>query len=161
MQAQGNDANYRQAFESGQKRPYEGETAKLSAGSLILPKAVPRLDELLLEYLAFPGGNHDDQIDALSQSLNWRTEAEKREHFSWDMGYDSGCGGGGGAVRGRLRSKRCSGVVGGDHEVLHGRAVGRGDRRADPNNRLWPQTPPAGNGSTQAVRGAGDRQTGR
>jgi hypothetical protein len=42
---------------------------------LILPKAAPWLDEFELEYLAFPG-KYDDQMDALSQFLNWRTEAE-------------------------------------------------------------------------------------
>lgn len=65
-----------------------GETAKLQAGSLILPKAVPWLDEFLIEYLAFPGGKHDDQIDALSQFLNWRTSAETQTSFSADWGSD-------------------------------------------------------------------------
>ena len=55
-----------------------GETAKLEAGSLILPKSAPWLDEFLEEYRAFPGGKHDDQMDALSQFLNWRTTAEAR-----------------------------------------------------------------------------------
>jgi predicted phage terminase large subunit-like protein len=49
-----------------------GETAKLEAGSLIFPKSAPWLDEFLEEYRAFPGGKHDDQMDALSQFLNWR-----------------------------------------------------------------------------------------
>lgn len=69
-----------------------GETAKLEAGSLILPTAAPGLDELLAEYLAFPFGKHDDQIDALSQFLNWRTEAEARVKFSCDFGYDNETG---------------------------------------------------------------------
>jgi len=63
-----------------------GETAKLQGGSLILPKLAPWRDEFLLEYLAFPGGKNDDQIDALSQFLNWRTEAEARPEFSFDFG---------------------------------------------------------------------------
>ncbi len=65
-----------------------GETAKLQAGNLILPKAAPWLDEFMIEYLAFPGGKHDDQIDALSQFLNWRTSAESRSSFSCDWGSD-------------------------------------------------------------------------
>ena len=80
-----------------------GETAKLQAGSLVLPKAAPWLDEFLMEYLAFPGGRHDDQIDALSQFLIWRTEAETIPPLIWDIGDgddgggdndDSGNGGG-------------------------------------------------------------------
>lgn len=73
-----------------------GETAKLEAGSLILPKFAPWLDDFLLEYLAFPGGKHDDQIDALSQFLNWRTTAEAQTSFSCDWGDGGGSGGGGG-----------------------------------------------------------------
>jgi hypothetical protein len=38
----------------------------------------PWLDDFITEYLAFPGGKHDDQIDALSQFLNWRTTVEGR-----------------------------------------------------------------------------------
>jgi predicted phage terminase large subunit-like protein len=67
-----------------------GETAKLEAGSLILPKSAPWLDEFLMEYLGFPGGKHDDQIDALSQFLNWRTEVESRGQFICDWGDDHG-----------------------------------------------------------------------
>ena len=69
-----------------------GETAKLEAGSLILPKSAPWLDEFLMEYLGFPGGKHDDQIDALSQFLNWRTEVEARVQFECDWGDDHGSG---------------------------------------------------------------------
>jgi predicted phage terminase large subunit-like protein len=58
---------------------------------LYLPKSAPWKDAFMREYLSFPGGKHDDQIDALSQFLNWRTEAERRTSFSWDMGdgYES------------------------------------------------------------------------
>jgi predicted phage terminase large subunit-like protein len=71
-----------------------GETAKLQAGSLILPKSAPYLDDWLLEYRGFPHVKHDDQIDALSQFLNWRTEAEAQVLFSFDFGddYKSGAG---------------------------------------------------------------------
>jgi hypothetical protein len=78
------------------KTRMNGETAKLEAGSLILPKSAPWLDDFLLEYLAFPGGKHDDQIDALSQFLNWRTTAEAQTSFSCDWGDGGGSSGGGG-----------------------------------------------------------------
>jgi predicted phage terminase large subunit-like protein len=85
------------------KTRMNGETAKLEAGSLILPKSAPWLDEFLLEYRAFPGGKYDDQVDALSQFLNWRTTAERGVSFSADFGDceggESGHDYGGGAVR--------------------------------------------------------------
>src|SRR5262249_39473728 len=39
------------------------ETTKLQAGNLILPKTAPWIDEFMVEYLSFPNGKHDDQID--------------------------------------------------------------------------------------------------
>jgi predicted phage terminase large subunit-like protein len=74
------------------KTRMNGETAKLEAGSLILPKSASWLDDFLLEYLAFPGGKHDDQIDALSQFLNWRTTAETQTAFSCDWGSGESSG---------------------------------------------------------------------
>jgi predicted phage terminase large subunit-like protein len=69
------------------------ETTKLRAGCLILPKAAPWLDEFMIEYLAFDGGKYDDQIDALSQFLNWRTEVESRPAlFEFDFGDGSPAG---------------------------------------------------------------------
>lgn len=65
-----------------------GETPKLEAGCLILPKSAPWLDDFVMEYLAFPNGKHDDQIDALSQFLNWRTTVENRAIFNFDFGHE-------------------------------------------------------------------------
>ena len=66
----------------------DGETPKLVSGCLILPKSAPWLDDFHVEYLAFPVGKHDDQIDALSQFLNWRTEKEARSTFSFEFWQD-------------------------------------------------------------------------
>ena len=66
----------------------DGESPKLVSGCLVLPKSAPWLDDFLVEYLAFPGGKYDDQIDALSQFLNWRTEAETRSTFSCEFWHD-------------------------------------------------------------------------
>lgn len=74
-----------------------GETAKLQAGSLILVRSAPYIAEFVPELRAFPGGKHDDQVDALSQLLMWRTEAERRQELTWEMGY--GERGGAGAAR--------------------------------------------------------------
>ena len=71
--------------ETDKRTRMRGETPKIEAGSLILPKSAAWLDDFLVEYLAFPWGKHDDQIDALSQFLNWRTTAETRGTFSADF----------------------------------------------------------------------------
>jgi hypothetical protein len=38
---------------------------------VILPREALWLGELLHELLAFPNARHDDQIDSVSQFLNW------------------------------------------------------------------------------------------
>jgi predicted phage terminase large subunit-like protein len=47
------------------------QTAKIEGGAVHLPKQAPWLDELRTEILAFPHGMHDDQVDSISQALNW------------------------------------------------------------------------------------------
>ena len=45
------------------------QTARIEAGSVLLPKQAPWLDEFRREVLAFPAGRHSDQVDAFSQAL--------------------------------------------------------------------------------------------
>ena len=68
-----------------QTRMY-GATPLLEGGILHLPKNAPWLDDFLAEYLAFPNGKHDDQMDALSQFLNWHGE-KQRSCFEADWGF--------------------------------------------------------------------------
>jgi predicted phage terminase large subunit-like protein len=49
----------------------EGHSAKIEAGYVLLPEKAPWLDEFKTELLAFPNGRHDDQVDALTQFLEW------------------------------------------------------------------------------------------
>ena len=44
---------------------------RVEAGDVRIPRHAPWLDDLKAEVLAFPNGRHDDQVDALSQLLNW------------------------------------------------------------------------------------------
>jgi predicted phage terminase large subunit-like protein len=46
-------------------------TARIEAGSVFLPRQAPWLDQFRTELLAFPAGRHDDQVDALSQGLEY------------------------------------------------------------------------------------------
>ena len=46
-------------------------SAKIEAGHILLPKDASWLDDFLLEVLSFPNGRHDDQVDSLSQFVNW------------------------------------------------------------------------------------------
>jgi predicted phage terminase large subunit-like protein len=47
------------------------QSAKIEAGHVHLPKNADWLDTFLHEMLAFPHGRHDDQVDSVSQFLNW------------------------------------------------------------------------------------------
>jgi hypothetical protein len=62
-------------------------TPKLEAGSLSLPKDAPWLVDFLQEFLAFPKARHDDQMDALSQFLQWVASREGCV-FDADFGRD-------------------------------------------------------------------------
>ena len=46
-------------------------SAKIEAGHVYLPYDAPWLDEFLVEVLSFPNGRYDDQVNSLSQFLNW------------------------------------------------------------------------------------------
>jgi predicted phage terminase large subunit-like protein len=48
-----------------------GECSRIEAGDLILPEDAPWLADFEREILGFPNARHDDQVDALSQLLNW------------------------------------------------------------------------------------------
>jgi predicted phage terminase large subunit-like protein len=64
-----------------------GQTPKLEAGSLYLPRRAPWRADFIEEYVAFPKSRHDDQIDALSQFLEWRVNRES-DVFEFDFGFD-------------------------------------------------------------------------
>ena len=55
------------------------QSAKIEAGALLLPESAPWLDTFLEEILAFPQVRHDDQVDALSQFLGWKSS--RRQEF--------------------------------------------------------------------------------
>lgn len=46
-------------------------TARIEDGRVFLPMDADWLDAFRAELLAFPNGSHDDQVDALSQLINW------------------------------------------------------------------------------------------
>jgi predicted phage terminase large subunit-like protein len=46
------------------------QTARIEAGSVLLPTHAPWLDDFRSEMMAFPAGRHNDQVDALSQALD-------------------------------------------------------------------------------------------
>jgi predicted phage terminase large subunit-like protein len=57
----------------------EGHSAKLEAGYVLLPEKAAWLDEFKTELLAFPNGRYDDQVDALSQFLEWLARRRRSE----------------------------------------------------------------------------------
>jgi predicted phage terminase large subunit-like protein len=54
------------------------QTAKLEAGSVFLPSRAPWLSEFEKEMKAFPRGRTNDQVDALSQLLNYMSDQRAR-----------------------------------------------------------------------------------
>ena len=58
------------------------QTAKIEAGAVHLPRHVPWLDNLRSEVLAFPHGVHDDQVDSISQALNWMSRPKRQLLFT-------------------------------------------------------------------------------
>jgi predicted phage terminase large subunit-like protein len=54
----------------------EAQCARFENGQVHIPREASWLDELLHEILAFPKARYDDQIDSISQFLNWA----EREH---------------------------------------------------------------------------------
>jgi predicted phage terminase large subunit-like protein len=47
------------------------QSALIEQGSVFLPEKAGFLGEFRSELLSFPNGSHDDQVDALSQALDW------------------------------------------------------------------------------------------
>jgi len=47
------------------------QSARFEAGAEFFPAEASWLNDLLVELLAFPAGRHDDQVDSISQALEW------------------------------------------------------------------------------------------
>jgi predicted phage terminase large subunit-like protein len=58
------------------------QSARIEAGQVHLPRAAKWLDDFRTELLQFPHGKYDDQVDSLSQFLNW---VEQRPRNSWTV----------------------------------------------------------------------------
>jgi predicted phage terminase large subunit-like protein len=50
---------------------FNAACAPIEAGKVVLPRNAPWLAEFRRELLGFPRANHDDQVDSVSQFLNW------------------------------------------------------------------------------------------
>lgn len=54
-------------------------SAMVEAGRVVLPLSAPWLTDFMHEILHFPNGAHDDQVDALSQYLDWLKSSSQSE----------------------------------------------------------------------------------
>jgi hypothetical protein len=61
----------------------EAQTAKIEAGHVRIPEEAHWLGDFLHEVLAFPHGRHDDQVDALSQLLEWGGSFFRSQAVLW------------------------------------------------------------------------------
>lgn len=55
-------------------------SSMIEQGQVFLPKTAAWLDDFRSELLQFPNGRHDDQVDSMSQFLNWKRTA--MQHYS-------------------------------------------------------------------------------
>ncbi len=54
------------------------QSVRFATGTVSLPQAAAWLEDLVEELLAFPGGRHDDQVDSVSQALEWAEQERQR-----------------------------------------------------------------------------------
>jgi predicted phage terminase large subunit-like protein len=72
---------------AGSKRDrMEAQSARIEAGHVHVLKAA-WLDTFLLEVLAFPRGRHDDQVDSVSQFLNWAARQRASDTQNYVIGF--------------------------------------------------------------------------
>jgi predicted phage terminase large subunit-like protein len=65
----------------------EVQTAKLESGLITLPAEAPWLGVLKHELKAFPNGRNDDQVDALTQFLEWTSSRRGRGFMRGEKRY--------------------------------------------------------------------------
>jgi predicted phage terminase large subunit-like protein len=56
------------------------QSGLIEGGSVLFPQRAPWLDAFISELLSFPGGRHDDQVDALVQGLAYQRGQWLRRH---------------------------------------------------------------------------------
>jgi predicted phage terminase large subunit-like protein len=60
------------------------QSTKFEAGRIFLPCRAAWLDEYVREITGFPGGKHDDQVDATSQALDFLGEKARAFAAAWE-----------------------------------------------------------------------------
>ncbi len=60
----------------------EAHSAKLEAGYVLIPERADWLSDFTAELLAFPSSRYDDQVDALSQFLEWFSRQRRTNRIS-------------------------------------------------------------------------------
>jgi len=68
--------------ESDKVTRMHSQSAKIEGGHVCLPPKARWLEEFRIELLQFPHGKYDDQVDSLSQFLNW---LERRNRKGWQV----------------------------------------------------------------------------
>jgi predicted phage terminase large subunit-like protein len=62
------------------------QSARIEAGHVLLPRRAEWLDEFRSELLQFPNGRYDDQVDSLSQFLNWFDQRQRNRVVVRELG---------------------------------------------------------------------------
>jgi predicted phage terminase large subunit-like protein len=61
------------------------QSAKIEAEQVLLPQRAEWLGELRAELMQFPYGRYDDQVDCLSQFLNWVSRTSRNRAILMDL----------------------------------------------------------------------------
>lgn len=80
LRSESHDTPYPTAFTPKEDKltRLHAQSAWIEAGHIFLPEKTPWLNDLKLELSAFPQGQHDDQIDSISQFLAWHFDMKRR-----------------------------------------------------------------------------------
>jgi predicted phage terminase large subunit-like protein len=63
------------------------QSAKIEARHVFLPRRAEWLEDLRTELLQFPHGRHDDQIDSISQFLNWIDQRQRNRVWVTELPF--------------------------------------------------------------------------
>jgi predicted phage terminase large subunit-like protein len=61
------------------------QTATIEAGRVHIPADAPWADDYLHEFLMFPAGKHDDQVDSTAQFLHWLNKPKMKSEGAFEF----------------------------------------------------------------------------
>jgi predicted phage terminase large subunit-like protein len=57
------------------------QTPRIESGAVYLPRQAPWIEDFRAKLMAFPAGRHNEQVDALSQGLQYAFDLARRKVY--------------------------------------------------------------------------------